>query len=117
ERLPREVLASTRESLPRLRVERHDALLELRLLHLEALLRGDDVGDAALHVLEERQLLLVRIVERLRRVLGLVEHLRRLRPEDRLESLPQACHGSSSRRLPPRSVAPASGSTRGGSCA
>ena len=53
--------------------------LELRFLQLEPLLRGDDVGDAPLDVLEQLELLLVRVVQRLRRVLGAVEQLRQLR--------------------------------------
>src|SRR5947209_1470953 len=45
ERLPREVLAVRSDRLARLRLELDDVLLELLLLQLEALLRGDDVGD------------------------------------------------------------------------
>ena len=55
-------------------------------LELEPLLRGDDVGDAALDVLELLELLLVRVVERLGRVLGPVEQLRELRLDDRRRS-------------------------------
>src|SRR5262249_5438888 len=105
ESLPREVLAAARERLARLGVELDDALLERGLLHLETLLRGDDVRDSALDVLEERQLLLVRVVERLGRILGAVQCLRYLRPEDHLESLPQARHRPSSRGYP-SSLAP-----------
>src|SRR5581483_4840600 len=52
ERLPREILAVRCDRLARLRLELDDVLLELLLLQLEALLRGDDVGDAALDVLQ-----------------------------------------------------------------
>ena len=79
ERRAREVLAALAERLPSLRLELHEALLELRRLQLEPLLGGDDVGNAALHVLQELELLLVRVVERLARVLGAVEQLRQLR--------------------------------------
>src|SRR5207247_4542329 len=99
-------LATARQRLPRLRLELDDALLERRLLHLQALLRGDDVSDPALDVLEQRQLLLVGIVERLVRVLGPVERLRHLCPEDRPESLPQTRHRSSLRGYVPSSVSP-----------
>ena len=51
-------------------------------LHLKALLRRDDVGDALLDVLKQLDLLLVAVVERLARVLGPVEHLRDLRLDD-----------------------------------
>src|SRR5205085_8854609 len=52
ERLAREVLASGRDGLARLRLELHDVLLDLLRLDLEPLLRGHDVGDAPLDVLE-----------------------------------------------------------------
>ena len=70
------------ERLARLRVELDDLLLELLLLELKALLRGDDVGDALLDVLQQLHLLLVAVLERLGRVLGLVEQLRDLRLDD-----------------------------------
>ena len=57
--------------------------LEQSIVKLEPLLRGDDVGDAALHVLEQLELLLVRVIGRLRRILGAVEQLRELRLDDR----------------------------------
>jgi len=62
-----------------LRLELHNALLQLRLLHLQAFLRGDDVGDAALDVLQQLALALVRVVQRLARVLRVIEQLRELR--------------------------------------
>ena len=65
QRLPRQVLAAGGQRLPRLRVELDDALLELRLLQLEALLGRDHVGDPALDVLQQLELLLVRVVQRL----------------------------------------------------
>ena len=55
------------ERLARLRVELDDRLLELLGLHLQALLRRDDVGDALLDVLQRLELLLVAVVERLGR--------------------------------------------------
>ncbi len=59
EGLAGEVLPVRGECLPCLRLELDDVLLELLRLELEALLRGDDVGDAALDVLELRLHLLV----------------------------------------------------------
>ena len=82
ERLPREVLAIRGDRLPRLRLELDDVLLEFLLLQLDPLLRGDDIGDAALHVLQLLEHLLVRVVERLGRVLGPVQELRVLRLYD-----------------------------------
>ena len=70
----REILAILRERLARLRVQLDDLLLELLLLELEALLGRDDVGDALLDVLEQLHLLLVAVLQRLTRILGLVEH-------------------------------------------
>ena len=96
ERLPREVLAVRGERLARLRLELDDVLLELLRLELEPLLRGDDVGDAALDVLELLEHLLVGVVERLVRVLGPVEQLRVLRLDDRHRARQQAGHSSSS---------------------
>ena len=82
ERLLGEVVAVRRDRLPSLRLELDDVLLELLLLELEPLLRRDDVGDAALDVLELLEHLLVRVVERLGRVLRPVEELRVLRLDD-----------------------------------
>ena len=82
ERLAGEILAAGLQRLPRLAVELLDLLLHRRVLHLEPLLRGRHVGDAALDVLELAELLLVGVVERLVRVLGAVERLRELRLED-----------------------------------
>jgi hypothetical protein len=79
QRLPREILPTGGHRLARLRVELDDALLELGLLQLEPLLGGDDVGDAALDVLQQLELLLVGVVQRLGRVLGAVEQLGELR--------------------------------------
>ena len=82
ERLPGQVLPVGGDRLARLCLELDDVLLELLLLQLEPLLRGDDIGDAALHVLELLEHLLVRIVERLGRVLGAIQNLRVLRLND-----------------------------------
>ena len=83
ERRARQVLAALRERLARLRVELDDLLLVLLGLHLDALLRRDDVGDALLDVLKQLELLVVAVVERLGRILGPVEHLRDLGLDDR----------------------------------
>ena len=82
ERLAREILAVRRDRLPRLRLELDDVLLQALGLDLQPFLRRDDVGDAALHVLELLKHLLVRVVERLSRVLRPVEQLRVLRLDD-----------------------------------
>ena len=82
QRLPGEILAALGDGLSRLGVELDDALLDLRLLELEPLLRSDDVGDAALHVLEQLELLLVRVVQGLARILGAIEQLRHFRLHD-----------------------------------
>ena len=92
ERLPGEILAVRGDRLAGLRLELDDVLLDRLGLELEPLLRGHDVGDAALDVLELLEHLLVRVVERLGRVLGPVERARGLRLEDQREALPQAGH-------------------------
>ncbi len=61
------------DRLARLGVELDQLLLEAALLHLQALLRGDDVGDALLDVLKLFDLLLIAVVERLARVFCFVE--------------------------------------------
>ena len=90
-----QVLAALRERLAGLRVELDDLLLELVGLHLEALLRRRDVGDALLDVLEQLQLLVVAVVERLGRVLGTVEGLRDLRLYDRGHATGEPSHVAS----------------------
>jgi hypothetical protein len=100
QRLAREILAVRLQRVARLAVELVDLLLHARVLELEALLRRRDIGDAALDVLELFELLLVRVVERLVRVLRAVERLGRLRAEDEHEAGPQAGHsGVSSGRI------------------
>ena len=75
ERLPREILAPGRDRIARLRLELDDALLELVLLKLEPFLRGHDVGDPALDVLQQLELPLVGVVQRLLGFLRAVEQL------------------------------------------
>ena len=82
ERLAREILPIRRDGLAGLRLELHDVLLDRLRLELEPLLRRHDVGDAALDVLELLEHLLVRVVERLRGVLGPGQELRELRLHD-----------------------------------
>ena len=75
----RKILAALGQGLTRLRVELHELLLVLLRLHLQALLGGHHVGDPLLHVLQQLDLLLVAVVQRLTRVLGPVQQLRDLR--------------------------------------
>src|SRR4051794_16944123 len=96
QRFLREVVPAGRDRLACLGLELDDVLLDRLRLQLEPFLRRDDVGDAALDVLELREHLLVRVVERLRRVLGAVERARSLRPEDQHEALHETGHPSSS---------------------
>ena len=93
ERGAREVLLAGRERLARLRVELDDLLLELGLLHLKALLGRDDVRDALLDVLQQLHLALVGVLERLARILGLVEQLVDLRLDDGGHPSAHAGHG------------------------
>ncbi len=91
ERLAREILPARAERLPCLALELRDVLLELLRLHLEALLRRDDVRDALLDVLEQLELLLVRVVERDRRIFRSVEELRDPRLDDGRGSAQEPC--------------------------
>ena len=62
-------------------------LLELVDLELDALAAGGDVGHAAAYLLQQLELPLVAVVEGLARVLGLVEGLVGLGPEDQADAL------------------------------
>ena len=93
ERGARELLAAGGERLARLRVELDDLLLELLLLELQPLLRRDDVGDALLDVLQQLHLLRIGVLERLGRILRLVEHLVDLRLDDGGHASAQSGHG------------------------
>ena len=86
ESLPREILPVRLHRVACLAVELVDLLLHRGVLQLEPLLRRRHVGDAALHVLQLAQLLLVGVVERLVRVLGAIERLGGLRPEDQAQA-------------------------------
>ena len=96
ERDAREVLVAGRQRLAGLRVELDDGLLELLGLHLQALLRRDDVRDALLDVLQRFQLLLVAVVERLARVFRPVEQPRDLGLDDGGHASAHAGHADSS---------------------
>ena len=67
-------------------------LLELVDLELDALAAGGDVGDAAAYLRQQLELALVAVVEGLARVLGAVERLVGLGPEDQADPLHEA-HG------------------------
>ena len=96
ERDAREVLVAGRKRLTGLRVELDDGLLELLGLHLQALLRGDDVRDALLDVLQRFQLLLIAVVERLARVFRPVEQPRDLGLDDGGHASAHTGHADSS---------------------
>ena len=81
------------EGLARLGVQLEQTLLELVRLELEALLRGRDIGDAALDVREQLALLLVRVVQRLARVLRPVQEFAQLRLDHQGHALDQTGHG------------------------
>ena len=93
ERRAREILTPRGQRLARLGVELDDLLLELLLLELQPLLRCDDVGDALLDVLEQLHLLGIGVLERLGRILRLVEHLVDLRLDDGGHASAHSGHG------------------------
>jgi hypothetical protein len=70
-----QILVAGGERLAGLGVELHDLIAQLLLLELQTLLRGDDVRDPLLDVLKQLDLLLVAVLEGLRRILGSVEEL------------------------------------------
>src|SRR5699024_2825049 len=85
-----EVLATDLHRLLRLPLQLALLLLELAHLQFEPLAARGDVRDTATHLLEELELLLVRVVECLVRILHPVEGLVRLRPEYGLDALEDA---------------------------
>ena len=85
-----QVLAVDVDRLLRLPLQLGLLLLELPDLQFEALPAGGDIRDAAAHLLEELELLLVRVVECLVGILHPVEGLVGLRPEYRLDPLEHA---------------------------
>ena len=78
ERRPGEVLLTSGNRLTGLRVELDDLLAQGLLLELQTFLRGDDVRDPLLDVLQLLDLLLVAVLERLGWILGPIEQLRNL---------------------------------------
>ena len=82
QRLTGEILATGGDGLPSLGIELDHVLFQLLGLELKPLLRRHDVGDPSLDVLQRFQLLLVRVVEGLLRVLGPVQQGADLRPDD-----------------------------------
>ncbi len=94
QRLAGEVLAAAGERGLGLLLELGALLLELGDLQLETLAAGGHVGHAAAHLLQQLELLLVGVVQRLARVLRLVQGLVRLGLEDQGEALPEAHRGA-----------------------
>lgn len=98
QRLAGEVLTAERERLAALVLQLGGLLLELVQLEFEPLAAGRHVGDAPADLLQQFELLLVRVVEGLARVLGPVQGLVRLRAEDHPHTLHDTAHGL---RAPP----------------
>jgi len=69
------LLVAGGERLAGLSVQFHDALPKPLGLELQPLLRGGDVGDPLLDVLQLLDLLLVAVLERLSGILGAIEEL------------------------------------------
>lgn len=93
-----QVLTAEREGLAALVLQLGGLALELVELQLQTLAGGRHVGDAPAYLLEQLQLLLVRVIEGLARVLGPVKGLVRLRAEDHPHTLHDTAHGL---RAPP----------------
>src|SRR5699024_2634675 len=87
QRLTREVLPAERHGLLRLLVQFRLLLLQLRNLQFETLTARRDVGNTAADLLQQLQLLLVRVIQGLVRVFGVVEGLIGLRSEYRADPL------------------------------
>ena len=87
-----EVLAARADRLLGLALELGRLLLELVDLELDPLAAGGDVGDTAAYLAEELELALIAVVQRLARVLGLVERLVGLGLEDQADPLHET-HG------------------------
>ena len=90
QRLTGQVVAAGGDRLLSLRLELVGGALQLLHLQLQALAARRHVGDAAAHLRQQLELLLVGVVQRLARVLVLVEDLVRLRLEDQGESAAHA---------------------------
>src|SRR6266511_3207146 len=89
QRLPGQVVAVLADGLARLVLQLGGRLLEGLRLELHALARGGDVRHAPAHLLEQLELPLVGVVQRLSWILVPVECLRCLRLEDHREPLHQ----------------------------
>ena len=92
QRLTRKILAPHLDRLLCLRLQLHALLLELGDLQLDPLATGGDVGHPAAYLREQIELALIAVVESFARVLGAVQRLIGLGPEDQGDALPQT-HG------------------------
>ena len=90
QRLAGQVVAAGGDRLLRLCLQLVSVALKLLHLQLEALTAGGDVSDPPAHLGQQLQLLLIGVVERLARVLVLVEDLVRLGFADQGESTAHA---------------------------
>src|SRR4051812_14461121 len=104
QRLAGEVLPAERERLAALVLQLARLRLQLVELEFQALAGGGDIGHAPAHLLEQLQLLLIRVIEGFARVLGPVKGLVRLRAEDHPHTLHDTAHGL---RAPPSDGLPA----------
>jgi hypothetical protein len=92
QRAGRDLFTILLERAPGQPVEAGPIRLDLARLDLQLLLRGVDVCDAPAYALQRLELLLVRQVERVGRVLHSIERPVGPRPEEQLGALPQS-HG------------------------
>lgn len=98
QRLAGQILAAERERLAALVLQLGRLSLQLIQLQLQPFARGRHIGDAAAYLLKQLQLLLVRVIEGLARILGPVKGLVCLRAEDHPHTLHDTAHGL---RAPP----------------
>ena len=100
QRRAREVLITRGQRLARLPVELDDLLPQAVLLVLQPLARGRHLGNPVLDVRHQLELLLIAVVQRLRRILGAIQRRRGLRLHQGAKPSPKSGHHISSRPAP-----------------
>ena len=100
QRRAREILITRAQRLARLPVELDDLLAQAVLLVLQPLARGRHLGNPVLDVRHQLELLLIAVVQRLRRILGAIHRRRGLRLHQGAQPSPKSGHRISSRPAP-----------------